>query len=242
MHRFYVPEASDAAEVFLSADEARHVFRVLRMREGDEVSVFDGRGRLYPARILRADKSGVCVALGAGAEDITEPKTRVTVYQGVPKAGKMEMIIQKCTELGAHAIVPVMTSRCVARMDAAQDRQVRWQRVAVEAAKQCMRSFIPQVHVPVSLAEAKASFLAHELALLPWEQADGPGVKAVLRGSKAGHIGVLIGPEGGLKEAEVKPLVQGGAQVVTLGKRILRTETVGMALVSIIHYEMDEMR
>lgn len=243
MHRFYVPpEEITGGEVWLGEDEARHARDVLRMRVDDEAEALDGEGRIYPARVVCADKAGVCLHLGGGRADELEHKVRVTLYQAVPKAGKMELIIQKCTELGVFAVVPVLTARCVVKLGEreAAAKQTRWQRVALEAAKQCGRSRIPKVYAPMPLDNAQAMYLGHELALLPWEEARDAPLKPVLQ-SGGLDIGVLIGPEGGLEAREALALEKGGAAVVTLGKRILRTETAGMALMAIINYETGVM-
>ena len=225
MHSFYIEPAEDGLAA-LPPEEAKHALKVLRLRAGDEVCAMDGAGGRWTARIEAVDGS-VTVRLLEPLPD-NEAPVRVTVYEGLPKADKLDFITQKLTELGAAALVPVRMARCVVKLDArdGQKRAERLQRIADEAAKQCGRGMPLKVEAPVDWREAMARMRAHDLVLLPWEDARGRRMKDVyFNHPDARDIGIVIGPEGGMSEAEVDAL---DARIVTLGPRILRTETAAV--------------
>lgn len=229
MHRFYVEDGSMAGGTArLTPEDARHALRVLRLQPGDACEAFAG-GCRYGA-VLDA-VSGDEVTLRILAEmPSTEPKLRVTLYQGLPKADKMELIVQKCVELGAAQIVPVAMSRSIVKLNGkdAEKKRDRWQKIAHEACKQSCRCLEPQVEVPISGQELLRRLPRHELALVPWEDARCLTLKAV-RASHADALdaAIIIGPEGGMSAEEVGQMQALGALPITLGPRILRTETAG---------------
>ena len=229
MHCFYIDSIAPDGAVRLPKDEARHAAKVLRLKPGDEVCAMDGAGGRWKARIVQMDGE-VRVEL-MEALDSHEPPVRLSVYQGVPKADKLDFIAQKLTELGAAALIPVKMDRCVVKPDERDGakRAERLTRIAREAAKQCGRAVPPRVEPPMSWGKALEAMRAHQLLLVPWEEAEGMRMKDVhVRRSDANDIGIVIGPEGGMTTGEVEAMKAMGAQVVTLGPRILRTETAGV--------------
>jgi len=232
MHRFYFDGQAPENLATLDAEESRHAVQVLRMRGGENVVLLDGQGGVYSAQIEKADAAGVTARI---LEQLPsrESETDITLYQGMPKADKMEWIIQKCTELGVKTFCPVMFSRCVKEMGKNPEKILnRWSRIAREAAKQCGRGRVPEILPPISAKELYQRLKEHELSLTAWEDAEGTRIAHVLENAR--DVALVIGPEGGLDEGEVEAMKQSGCRVVTLGSRILRTETAGMAAVSSI--------
>ncbi len=236
MHRFFTQEPCQiGTEAALQPEEARHAEQVLRLLPGDSVELLDGAG-LYAARLVRVGKQSVTAEVLERLPS-REPRLRVTLFQGLAKGDKMEAIVQKCTELGVHAVQPLEMARCVQKLDhkRAQAQQERWQRIAREATKQCGRAWVPPIYLPQSPdAPTLAKRWAEQgMLIVPWEEAEHGGLRTLLTAPQAGepacHIGLVIGPEGGMTEAEIARMHALGARIVTLGSRILRTETAGMA-------------
>jgi 16S rRNA (uracil1498-N3)-methyltransferase len=231
MHRFFVDrQGIQNGTAYLEPSEAHHAMHVLRLEKGDEVVLMDGRS-LHKAVLSALDGERVrCDIL----KTLPSPETslRITLYQGLPKADKLEWIVQKCTEAGVADFVPIALSRCVSVVtgkDAAK-KQERWQRIVQEAAKQSGRAVVPEVSLPLSFAKALERMKSHELVLVPWEEAGCFGPKHVHEQySHVRDIAIIIGPEGGIAPEEVERLELTGAVPMTLGKRILRTETAGLA-------------
>ena len=221
MARFFA-EKITGNEALLSEEERHHAVRVLRLNEGDPCEVIC-EGLIYPGVLTDAEQGKVTVSPPLPSP---EPTVKVTLYQGIPKGDKMDMICQKCTEAGIFRIVPVEMSRCVAKIDGkdAEKKRVRWQRIAAEAAKQSGRAEVPRIDQPVSLKQLRALTERHALCLIPWEDARGTGIRQAWHGEE--DVAVIIGPEGGMTGEEV---LLTGAVPVTLGPRIFRTETAGLA-------------
>lgn len=229
MHCFYIEPPVDGLAA-LPGDEAKHAAKVLRLRPGDSVCAMDGAGRRWDARIETVD-DGVTVRL-LGELPSNEAPVRVTLYQGIPKADKLDLLAQKLTELGVAALVPVRMARCVAKLDArdGMKRAERLRRISDEAAKQCRRGVPLKIEAPVDWRGAMARMKAHDLVLIPWEDARGRRVRDVYyHHAEAKDIGIIIGPEGGMSGDEVDALRALDALTVTLGPRILRTETAAIA-------------
>lgn len=236
MHRFIVREGLEAgAEVAFSSEEAAHAFKVLRLRAGEEVELSDGEGKLFSAELLIVEREQVTAKV-LEKLDSKEAPVRITLYQGYPKADKLELIVQKLTELGACRIVPVVMERSVAKPDQKDKakRKERLQRIAQEASKQCGRGMVPEVEEAITWKQAKARFEAHELTMMPWEDARDVRMKDVYKERpEVRDIAIVIGPEGGISETEANEAKEKGAVCVTLGPRILRTETAALASVTV---------
>ena len=231
MHRFFAEPAGDGLAL-LSPEEANHALRVLRLNVGDACQALMN-GQVFDACLEETDPQ-VLLRLGT-PQPSPEPSVRVTLYQGIPKGDKMDYIVQKCTEAGIYRIVPVAFSRCVAKWDSrdAAKKQTRFQRIAAEAAKQSGRAWAPPVALPLSMAGLCRALQDHELALVPWEEQRGQGIRSQWTVQK--DVALVIGPEGGISPDEIALLRGAGAIPVTLGKRIFRTETAGLAaLISLL--------
>ena len=233
MHRFYADESgAQDGLVRLGEEDAHHASRVLRMKPGDAAEIFMN-GKRFSAEIASME-GGVTLRL-LDELPSTEAGLRVTLYQGLPKAEKMELIVQKAVELGAAAVVPVSMSRCVVQLnqkDGAK-KQERWQRIAREACKQSGRCLQMPVEAPISFKELLRRLPGYSAAIVPWEDARGyslPRLREELPDLR--ELAVVIGPEGGMSEDEVAQMRSAGCCPVTLGPRILRTETAGLAALS----------
>ncbi|MCL2810534.1 MAG: 16S rRNA (uracil(1498)-N(3))-methyltransferase [Clostridia bacterium] len=232
MHRFFVDDPCRVGEEsVLPPTEAHHAALVLRLMPGETVELLDGQG-VYAATLSMVGKHQVRAVVSARLPD-REPRVRVTLFQGLAKGDKFDSIVQKCTELGVHAVQPLEMLRCVVRLDAKRTSAQcqRWQRIAREATKQCGRAWVPQIQGPIKLDDS--IFAEQQLIIVPWEDAEDGSLGEVLAG-KPSCIGLVIGPEGGITEDEVGRLRGLGAKIVTLGPRVLRTETAGMAALAAI--------
>ena len=240
MRRFFAENLDTAGdEILLTGDEARHIASVLRMRPGDEVLLIDGAGGECVSCIESVSSDEVRLHITQRRSCASEPDVHVTLFQCLPKQGKMELIIQKCVELGVWEIVPTVSRRCVAKPDGMQNKLIRYNKVSREAAKQCGRAFSPAVTEPRDLANV--DFSGFDLVLIPYENEDELTLKKLLRGAEApASIAVVIGPEGGFDPREVQHVVSLGGRAVSLGKRILRTETAGLACIAQIMYELEQ--
>ena len=243
MSKFFVePNQINGSVITLTGADVNHIAKVLRHTVGDVRCICDGMGIDYEAQITAITREAVTLSVCGSKPCKTEPGVEVTLYQGLPKQGKMEWIIEKCTEMGISSIVPVQMERSVVRLTAeqAEKKLVRWQKTAEAAAKQCGRGKIPTVHMPILLSEISQQTLP-EFLLLPYEEETSQTVREALRGRKTKSAGIFIGPEGGFVPEEAAFLQRCGAQSVTLGPRILRTETAGLAALTVLLYEWGEM-
>ena len=245
MQRFFVtPDQVGEDKIRIQGSDVNHMKNVLRMRPGEEVMVSDGNNRQYRCRVEDyPEGEAVLAILKAGLVD-TELPSRIYLFQGLPKQEKMELIVQKAVELGVCQVIPVQTRRCVVKLDAkkAAKKVQRWQQIAESAAKQAGRGYIPAVSEVMTFQEALAFSEALDIRLIPYELADGmEGTRKILDGIRPGQsVGIFIGPEGGFEKEEVSRAVEAGAMPITLGKRILRTETAGIAVLSILMYRLEK--
>ena len=244
MYRFYVSADQLAEkEVFISGGDVNHIKNVLRHEVGDWIVACDGNGTDYVSRIQSICSDEVVASIEKVQPTGTELPVRITLFQGMPKKDKLELIIQKAVELGACEIVPVMTKRTVVKLSEEKKinkRLERWQSIAYAAAKQCDRGIIPTVHKPVSYEEALAMADQLDYNVIPYELQTGmeEARKIVDQACKQRSLGIFIGPEGGFEPEEVERAMTRNIHPMTLGKRILRTETAGMALLSILMFQM----
>lgn len=242
MNRFFVEKENitDSSAV-LYGEDVKHISSVLRLRTGDEVMLCDGIGMDYHARITAISKAEVHFDILSSSTALTEPRCSLTLFQGLPKAGKLETIIQKCVELGISEIVPVAMERSVVRLSKKDfDKKLeRYQRVAMEASKQSRRGVIPRVGGLIEPKEIDPA--AFDALLLAYELESEHSIKNVLDALDGNikRVGVIIGPEGGISDEEAKLFASLGAQSFSLGRRILRTETAGPAITAIIMYHME---
>ena len=234
MHRFYADETGVVdGLVHLEPEDARHAARVLRMKAGEPAEIFADERR-FAAEIVSMDDGDVTCRLLHELPS-TEAKLRITLYQGLPKADKMELIVQKSVEQGACAVVPVAMSRCVVQLDAKDGRkkQERWQKIAREACKQSGRCEMMQVSEPISFKQLLAKLPQHQAAIVPWEDARGYSLARFHEEHREiTDLAIVIGPEGGMSEDEIARMKEASCQSVTLGPRILRTETAGLCAMS----------
>ncbi|MEA4960350.1 16S rRNA (uracil(1498)-N(3))-methyltransferase [Lutispora sp.] len=246
MHRFFISKDNiKKGNIIITGDDVSHISRVLRIKPGDDIVVCDGQGMDYKVVIENIDKYAVRTRILESRASDGEPGINAVLFQGIPKSTKMDVIIQKCTEIGVRRIVPVETARTVVRLSSEKDgikKVERWQRIAEEAAKQSGRGIIPKIDMPRSFYESLAEAAELDISLIPYELEKNNNLKMSIHGKKAESIGIFIGPEGGYEDFEIKSALDKGVVPVTLGPRILRTETSGSAVLSCIMYEFDEMQ
>ena len=246
MPRFFI----NSKDVFddninVTGEDYNHIKKVLRLKCGEIITLSDGEGLEYVTEIVEFGDGFVHTKVIESFKNTTEPPVKVTLYQGLPKSDKMDFIIQKSVELGISKIVPVLTERTVVRLDSEKDalkKCERWNRISLEAAKQCNRGIIPKIEIPISFKEAIKQTENKVLSLIPYEKEAKNSLKQVLeRVGSISEISVFIGPEGGFAEQEIEEAVSSGLSSVTLGPRILRTETAGIAVLSILMYELGDV-
>jgi 16S rRNA (uracil1498-N3)-methyltransferase len=234
---FVRPEAVDASRIRFDAAEAHHLRRVLRLRPGAVVEATDGTGRLYAVRVEALEAEGGWGTIEARAEPECESPCAITLAQAILKGDRMSWLVQKATELGAARIVPMETARVVARpAGGAAARQARWERIAREAVKQCGRVVVPVIEPPRALRDVAREIPDHDAAWVCWE---GGGQALARTAEEAGapaRLLLLIGPEGGFTAEEVALAEAAGARLVSLGPRILRAESAGLAAVALCQF------
>ncbi len=241
MKRFFT-ELKDGI-IVAGGEEAHHIIHVMRMKAGDRFIACIGDEREFLAEINGISKDTVTAKIVEARVSVSESEVKVTIFQGLPKGDKLELIIQKAVELGAYEIVPVTAKRSVVKIEEKKVKAKceRWNKISASAAKQSGRGIIPEVSAPVSVSKAAELMRSFDLAIVAYEMEEETTLKKVLKSHKtAKSIGVFIGPEGGIDETEFELLKQSGAVSVTLGERILRTETAPLAVLSMITYEFEE--
>lgn len=244
MYRFFVEESQIYdGTVHITGSDINHIKNVLRMRPGEKILVSTGGEKEYHCAVSDFPEGEVLAAVEEVTAADRELPSGIVLFQGLPKGDKMELIIQKAVELGATEIVPVEMKRCVVKLDRkkAEKKAERWQTIALGAAKQSKRMQIPTVHMPVTFQQALAMMAESDVRLMPYENAEGmEGTRRILESIEPGEsIAILIGPEGGIDEAEVEMAMKEKVEPITLGKRILRTETAGMTVLSILVYLLE---
>lgn len=242
MHRFFIPRPFKQ-EMQITGRDAHHIIDVLRMQPGEQVQVVADDGVSFIGEITAADTNTVTVAAREILRESHEPDVRISLFQGLAKGDKMEFIIQKAVEIGVADIFPVAMAHSVVALEAAkaEKKTERWQKIAEAAAKQSKRDIIPTVHPVATLAKALEQNEAG-LLLIAYESENKVSLKEALQAHKgAGSIGVIIGPEGGLSSEEVEAAMLQGGIAVSLGRRILRTETAGLVAATAILYETDNL-
>lgn len=243
-HFFVTPSQIADGYAVITGQDVNHIRNVLRMKQGEQVAVRDGISRNYICELETIGAEEIRARILSSEEDSSELPARLCLFQGLPKSDKMELIIQKAVELGAYEIIPVATRRAVVKLDKKKEeaKVKRWSAIAESAAKQSGRMRIPQVKGVMSLSEAFAYAGNFDLNLIPYELAEGMAqTREVLSQVRPGmQVGIFIGPEGGFDVEEVEAAVAAGIHPITLGRRILRTETAGLTALSILMFQLEE--
>lgn len=248
MQHFFVPPSQVAeTEIVITGSDVNHMRNVLRMKPGEELSVSDGNNCRYLCRVLRYEEDGneerAVLEIVKKETFDTELPSKIYLFQGLPKQDKMELIVQKAVELGAYKIVPVATRRAVVKLDEkkAEKKKNRWQEIARSAAKQAGRGIVPEVTGVLSWREALCCAKELDVLLIPYELSENMAeTKGVIESIAAGQsVGIFIGPEGGFEKEEVELAIEAGARPITLGKRILRTETAGLTTLSVLMFHLE---
>lgn len=243
--RFYVDGVSNANKsISIFGEDVNHIKNVLRLKVGEEIIINDNAGTDYTCSISSIDSTEVVCDIIDVNKNASELDTNIVLFQGMPKSDKMELIIQKAVELGAFEIVPVMTKRTVVKVDPKKEAKKvdRFNAIAMSAAKQSGRGIIPTVKDFMSFKQAIEYAKTLDMNIIPYEEASGieesREIIKSIKGKKS--LGIFIGPEGGFAKEEVELAIETGAKVITLGNRILRTETAGLATIAIIMFEIDK--
>lgn len=244
MSRFFVEQTDiyDSEIIISQKSDVKHIKKVLRMKPGDLLEISDGDAWEYEGEILHIDDDQIEVKIIDKQKFAREPEIEVTIYQGVPKSGKMELIVQKNVELGIRKIVPTFMDRTVVSgIDKYKKKIERYNNIAMEAAKQCRRGIIPTVAEPLTFKNMVDDLKEYDLIIFPYENENNYTIKNLLQGleNKPKKVAVIIGPEGGFSDSEVLTLKEKDIESVTLGNTILRTETAGIAAVSMLMYQLE---
>lgn len=242
MYQFFVePSQIQDKKVIITGSDVNHIRNVLRLKIGEEIAVRNGvDGNEYRCGIEAFAQDQVLCSLRFVREEGVELPSKIYLFQGLPKADKMELIVQKAVELGVFEVIPLALKRCVVRLDEkkAQAKIARWQGIAEAAAKQCKRGIVPEVKRPMTMREAVTYAAQMDVRFLPYELAeDMSRTKKLIGAIKPGQsVAVFIGPEGGFEESEVEEALAADIEPITMGKRILRTETAGLTVLSWLMY------
>lgn len=244
MRKFFVEESAiKNNKVFISGEDVNHIKNVLRLKVGDNIIVSNGKYGEYEVKIIDICRDVIEGQIVQKIENNSEPSVDITLFQGIPKGEKMELIIQKAVEIGVKKIIPVITERVIVKLDkkSAEKKAERWQKISEQAAKQCGRNVIPEVEQPISYNQAIKLLESYDLVLVLYEKEKDKTLKEILSvlSNKPRSIAVLIGPEGGFSEKEVELVSR--FIIISLGPRILRTETAGLVAVSIILYQSGDL-
>lgn len=245
MYHFFVTPAQITEEyATITGQDVNHIRNVLRMRPGEQVGIRDGISRNYVCELEEIGAEEIRARILSVDEDNSELPARLYLFQGLPKSDKMELIIQKAVELGVYEIIPVATRRAVVKLDEKKEasKVKRWNTIAESAAKQSGRMLVPEVTRVMTLREAYAYAAAFDINLIPYELAEGMrDTKEVIGRIRPGmQVGIFIGPEGGFDVEEVEAAVEAGIHPITLGRRILRTETAGLTALSVLMFQLED--
>ncbi|MGI6182254.1 MAG: 16S rRNA (uracil(1498)-N(3))-methyltransferase [Agathobaculum sp.] len=236
MPRFFITGRPENGLLTLRGEDAHHAGRVLRLRQGEAVTLCDGEETDYDCTVETITKDEVvCRVVDTHAAG-TEPKQRLTLFMALPKGDKMDLIVQKAVELGAQEIVPYLSRNCVSRPEKTEKKVERWQRIAAEAAKQCGRGRLPAVCAVVPFAEAVLRAAESETALFFYENEKMVGLRSALESGMGDTVSLMVGPEGGFTPEEAAEAEQAGLKSVSLGTRILRCETAPIAALAAVLY------
>ncbi len=242
-HFFVSPENISEKTVTVIGNDVNHIKNVLRMKIGEKFIANDGNGASYCCEISKFSEDMIIASIVDGQLMSNELPVKLVLFQGLPKADKLELIIQKGVELGVSEIYPVEMSRCVVKLDEKKKKSktARWQSISESAAKQSGRTVIPEIHEPVSFANALKIAESVDLLLVPYECADSMAAlkDKISKVKESMTVGIFIGPEGGYEESEIEKAKAAGGEIVSLGKRILRTETASIAALAICMFNIE---
>jgi len=245
MNRFFIDKDNIRENIaIVEGEDVKHIKNVLRLNIGDKIELCDGSNNDYLAELSNVSTSHIECTILDMQDSKGEPPIEIILYQGLPKSAKMDLIIQKAVELGVNSIVPIITDRSIVKIKEetkAQKKVDRWQKIAVGAAKQSKRGIIPQIKSIISFDQMLKVIQEGEFVIVPYENENEVGLKKTLKTYKSGKIHVIIGPEGGFEEIEIDKLKEINAHIVTLGPRILRTETAGFTAIAITMYELGDV-
>lgn len=248
MSRFFIEEAAINSNIInITGEDVNHIKNVLRLKCGNNIILNDCNGLDFLVEIQSFEDNCISTRIINSKKNETEPKIDVTLYQGIPKSDKMDLIIQKGIELGVKKIVPVVTERTVVKIEdkkSVDNKVKRWQRISLESAKQCNRGMIPKIEYPISYKSALELSKETCLSFIPYEKETSNNLRNYIEQAKREsirNISVIIGPEGGFSDSEIETAISLGVRPVTLGPRILRTETAGIAILSILMYELGDV-
>ena len=246
MDRFFTPKNNINLEqntCIIEGEDVKHISRVLRSRENDKLEVCDMDNNEYICEIREINKDNILLDIIEKVNIKRESNLKVKLYQGMPKGTKMELILQKLTEIGVDEIVLVQAKRSVTKIDnKKEDKKIeRWERIIYEAAKQSKRAKIPKLTGVLTFKEALADMQNNDLNLCPYENERTISIKEAIKDSSANTIGIFVGPEGGFEEEEIEKIQEIDGKVVSLGPRILRTETASVVASSIVLYELSDL-
>lgn len=245
MHKFFTPkELFTDTHAFIKGDDVKHIYRVLRVEAGEKVSINNLCGEEFLGEVEEVNKQEVIIKILEKLDLNNESELEIYLFQGMPKATKMDLIVQKGVELGMSGFIPVITDRVDVKLKGEFKKLDRLNKIALEASKQSKRSHIAKVTAPIEFADALEQMKEMDLIVVPYENATGYGVKSMakeLGDKKFKKVAIMIGPEGGFEEEEIQKLKDINAHIVTLGPRILRTETAGFTCASLLQYEFGDL-
>lgn len=250
MHKFFTErENFSETEARIVGDDVKHIYKVLRLAKGEKVVINNCVGEEFLGEVKSVEKTEVVISILKKLDINNESGVKIYLFQGLPKSQKMDLIVQKGTELGITEFIPTLTSRVDVKLKGDFKKLDRLNRIVLEAAKQSKRTIVPRVVEPIAFEEVLNRINTMDLMLVPYENAENFGIKTLFKELKdksvnlesIKNIGVLVGPEGGFEEEEISSLKEKGAYIITLGSRILRTETAGFVATSLIQYELGDL-
>lgn len=245
MHKFFLAlEDISLEEALIRGEDVKHIYKVLRLDIGEKIIINNGNGCEYLGEISSIDKTLVKVKLLEKLDINNESPIEIYLFQGLPKATKMDLIVQKNTELGIKEITPILTSRVDVKLKGEFKKIDRLQRIALEASKQSKRTLIPKIREPIALDEVIDRVSNFDLVIVPYEDETEVTIRQMVMSLDKNNIktvAIIIGPEGGFEKEEIKILKETGAKIITLGPRILRTETAGFTATTLVQYELGDL-
>lgn len=241
MAKFFIEKNQINGEnIYINGENANHILNVLRYKIGDKIEISACDGFDYICEINNIENLNITAKIIDCFGNDSEPKTLITLYQGIPKGEKMEFLIQKCVEIGIFEIIPVNTERTIVKLSGKEEKKLnRWNKISESAAKQSRRGIIPEIKNIISFKDAIEISKQNDINFIPYEKENQKSIKDFIKNFNGKKIGIFIGPEGGFTENEIDLAIKNNIYPISLGKRILRTETAGMVTTAILLYEME---